>query len=239
MRCLLIEDGDRLILVDNGIGDKQDAKFFSHYHLHGDDSLERSLGRHGFSLSDVTDVILTHLHFDHCGGSIRRVGDRLEPAFPNARFWSNERHWEWAVHPNDREKASFLKENILPIQESGRLSMIPFAETATAPFTENVRVRFMHGHTEAMMLPQVSYKGRTLVFMADLLPAAAHLPLPYVMAYDMFPLTTLKEKKAFLEEAVEKDFILFFEHDPSIECCTLQRTEKGIRMKESFSLSDI
>ena len=240
MRCLLIEDGDRLILVDNGIGDKQDAKFFSHYHLHGEDSLERSLRRHGFTFFDVTDVILTHLHFDHCGGSIRRVGDRLEPAFPNARFWSNERHWEWAVHPNDREKASFLRENILPIQESGRLSMIPYSETeAITPFTENVSVRFMHGHTDAMMLPQVSYKGRTLVFMADLLPAAAHLPLAYVMAYDMFPLTTLREKKAFLDEAVEKDYILFFEHDPSIECCTLQRTEKGIRPRDSFKLSDI
>jgi glyoxylase-like metal-dependent hydrolase (beta-lactamase superfamily II) len=239
MRCLLIEDGGRLILVDNGIGDKQDARFFSHYHLHGEDSLERSLGRHGFSPTDITDVVLTHLHFDHCGGSIRKVGDRLEPAFPNARFWSNERHWEWAVQPNDREKASFLKENILPIRDSGRLSMVPVSESGASSLTENVSVRFMHGHTDAMMLPQVSYKGRTLVFMADLIPAAAHLPLPYVMAYDMFPLTTLREKKAFLEEAVENDFILFFEHDPSIECCTLQRTEKGIRLRESFRLSDI
>jgi glyoxylase-like metal-dependent hydrolase (beta-lactamase superfamily II) len=239
MRCLLIEEGDRLILVDNGIGDKQDAKFFGHYHLHGDDSLEGSLARHGFQPSDVTDVVLTHLHFDHCGGSVRRVGDRLEPAFPNARFWSNDRHWEWAVHPNDREKASFLRENILPIRESGRLSMLPVAETGLSELTGNVGVRFAYGHTDAMMLPQVSYKGRTLVFMADLLPAAAHLPLPYVMAYDMFPLTTLKEKKAFLEEAVENDYVLFFEHDPTIECCTLQRTEKGIRMRDSFRLAEL
>jgi glyoxylase-like metal-dependent hydrolase (beta-lactamase superfamily II) len=239
MRCLLIEDGDRLILVDDGIGDKQDAKFFSHYHLHGNDSLEGSLGSHGFGLSDVTDVVLTHLHFDHCGGSVKRVGDRLESAFPNAVFWSNERHWEWAVNPNDREKASFLKENILPIRESGRLSMLPVAESGLSTLTEKVGMRFVHGHTDAMMLPQVSYKERTLVFMADLLPAAAHLPLPYVMAYDMFPLTTLKEKKAFLEEAVENDYVLFFEHDPSIECCTLQRTEKGVRMRESFRLSEL
>jgi glyoxylase-like metal-dependent hydrolase (beta-lactamase superfamily II) len=239
MRCLLIEEGDRLILVDNGIGDKQEAKFFGHYHLHGDDSLERSLARHGFQPADVTDVVLTHLHFDHCGGSIKRVGDRLEPAFPNAIHWSNDRHWEWAVHPNEREKASFLKENILPIRESGRLSMLPVVETGLSELIGNVGVRFVFGHTDAMMLPQVSYKGRTLVFMADLLPAAAHLPLPYVMAYDMFPLTTLREKKAFLEEAVEKDYVLFFEHDPSIECCTLQRTEKGIRMKESFRLSEL
>lgn len=239
MRCLLVEDGDRLILVDNGIGDKQDAKFFGHYHLHGEDSLERSLARHGFQPADVTDVVLTHLHFDHCGGSIKRVGDRLEPVFPNARHWSNERHWEWAVQPNEREKASFLKENIMPIRESGRLSMLPVVESGLSELTANMGVRFAFGHTDAMMLPQVSYKGRTLVFMADLLPAAAHLPLPYVMAYDMFPLTTLREKKAFLEEAVENDYVLFFEHDPSIECCTLQRTEKGIRMKDSFRLSEM
>lgn len=240
MRCLLVEDGDRLILIDNGIGDKQDEKFLGHYRLHGDDTLLRSLNRHGFQPADVTDVILTHLHFDHCGGSIVRVGDRLEPAFPNATFWSNEKHWEWAVNPNDREKASFLRENILPIRESGRLSMVPLPEDGTLrAFSENVDIRFVHGHTHAMMLPQIRYKGRTLVFMADLIPAVAHLPLPYVMAYDMFPLTTLYEKKAFLEEAVEGGYVLFFEHDPVVECCTLQRTQKGIRAWESFRLSEM
>jgi glyoxylase-like metal-dependent hydrolase (beta-lactamase superfamily II) len=166
MRCLLIEDGDRLILVDNGIGDKQDARFFSHYHLHGPDTLEGSLRRHGFGHADVTDVILTHLHFDHCGGSVVRRGDRLLPAFPNARYWSNERHWHWAVHPNDREKASFLSDNILPIRESGQLSMLPVPTAGTAPFAPDIEVRYVFGHTDAMMLPQVRYKGRTVVFAA-------------------------------------------------------------------------
>lgn len=239
MRCLLVEDGDRLILVDNGVGDKQDAKFFSHYHLHGSDTLEGSLRKHGFHFDDITDVILTHLHFDHCGGSVKREGDRLVPAFRNARYWSNERHWQWAVSPNDREKASFLKENILPIRESGQLSFLPLANSGLSEFSSTIGMRSVHGHTDAMMLPQISYKGRTLVYMADLIPAAAHLPLPYVMAYDMFPLTTLQEKKAFLEEAVDNDYVLFFEHDPSIECITLHRTEKGIRMKEQFLLSEI
>lgn len=239
MRCLLIEDGDRLILVDNGIGNKQDAKFLGHYHLHGKDTLSGSLRKHGFHHDDITDVILTHLHFDHCGGSVKREGDRLIPAFPNARYWSNERHWEWAVNPNDREKASFLKENILPISESGQLNMLPVGTSGLTEFSSNISIRFVHGHTDAMMLPQIRYKERTLVYMADLIPASAHLPLPYVMAYDMFPLTTLQEKKSFLEEAVENDHILFFEHDPSVECVTLQRTEKGIRMKEQFPLSAI
>jgi len=246
MRCLLIEDGDRLILVDNGIGNKQDEKFMGHYHLHGNDTLDRSLARHGFQRSDITDVFLTHLHFDHCGGSIVREGDRLVPAFPNAVYWSNEAHWNWAVHPNDREKASFLKENILPIQESGQLQWIATpADTAkdealqASPFAPGIDVLFTHGHTEAMMLPRIRYKDQTIVFLADLLPSAAHIPLPYVMAYDMFPLTTLKEKKAFLSEALAGDHILFFEHDPLIECCRLQQTEKGIRPGPSFPLSDL
>lgn len=246
MRCLLIEDGNRLILIDNGIGDKQDAKFMGHYHLHGDDSLDRSLAKYGFHRDDITDVILTHLHFDHCGGSIVRDGDKLVPAFKNALFWSNERHWHWATEPNEREKASFLKENILPIQQSGQLRFVNshtdlFDEQGkllSSSFSENISIRWVNGHTSAMMLPQISYKGKTIVYMADLLPAVAHLPLPYIMAYDMQPLVTLKEKKSFLQEALENDYILFFEHDPLIECCTLQLTEKGIRMKDHFMLSE-
>lgn len=236
LRCLLIEDGNKLILVDNGIGDKQDAKFFGHYYLHGDDTLDKSLAKHGFNKNDITDVFLTHLHFDHCGGSIVREGDKLAPAFKNAVYWSNERHWKWAVEPNAREKASFLKENILPIQESGQLQ---FIENASNEFPQQVTIRQAFGHTDAMMLPQVHYKGRTIVFMADLLPSAAHIPLPYVMAYDMFPLTTLNEKKTFLTEAQQKDFVLFFEHDPLMECCSLELTEKGIKMKDSFKLAEL
>jgi glyoxylase-like metal-dependent hydrolase (beta-lactamase superfamily II) len=234
MRCLLIKDGKRLILVDNGIGNKQDAKFFSYYYLHGDATLDSSLAAHGFHRDDITDVFLTHLHFDHCGGSITREGDRLVPAFRNAVYWSNEAHWKWATQPNEREKASFLKENILPIQESGQLQFIQ-----NAAFTENISIRFVNGHTDAMMLPQIRYKDRTLVFMADLLPSTGHLPVPYVMAYDMFPLTTLQEKKSFLQEALEQQYILFFEHDPKTECCTLQQTDRGIRAGELFTVKDI
>ena len=237
MRCLLIEDGKRLMLVDNGIGNKQDAKFLGHYYLHGDQSLDGSLQQLGFHRDDITDVILTHLHFDHCGGSIIREGDKLVPAFKNAVYWSNNRHWEWATKPNEREKASFLKENILPIEQSGQLKFIKPVDGAL--LTDDISMRLVNGHTESMMLPQISYKGRTVVFVADLLPSMGHLPLPYVMAYDMFPLTTLGEKKSFLQEALEKDYILFFEHDPVNECCTLQMTEKGIRHKELFKLSEV
>jgi len=236
LRCLLIEDGNQLILVDNGMGNKQDQKFFGHYYLHGEDTLDGSLSKHGFTKADITDVFLTHLHFDHCGGSIIRDGEKLLPAFPNANYWSNERHWKWATEPNDREKASFLKENILPIQESGRLK---FIESGGNNFPEHLSVRHVFGHTDAMMLPQINYKGKTIVFMADLLPSAAHIPLPYVMAYDTTPLQTLEEKKLFLTEAQQKDYTLFFEHDPETECCTLQLTDKGIRSKEMFSLSAI
>ena len=236
LRCLLIEDGNKLILVDNGIGNKQGEKFFSHYYLHGDDSLDKSLNKHGFSKDDITDVFLTHLHFDHCGGSIVRNGEKLETAFKNAVYWSNERHWKWATEPNDREKASFLKENILPIKESGQLK---FIEQHQNDFPDQLSVRQVFGHTDAMMLPQINYKGRTILYMADLLPSTGHIPVPYVMAYDMFPLTTLNEKKSFLGEAQQNDYVLFFEHDPNTECCTLQMTEKGIRMKESFKLSEL
>ena len=236
MRCLLIEDGNRLILIDNGIGDKQGDKFFSHYYLHGDDTLDSSLKKYGFHKDDITDVILTHLHFDHCGGSIKREDERYVPAFKNATFWSNERHWKWATEPNDREKASFLKENILPIKESGQLK---FIEESRSDFPANVMIRQVFGHTEAMMLPQVSYKGRTILYTADLLPSAAHIPLPYVMAYDMFPLTTLNEKKSFLTEAQQNNYILFFEHDPVIECCDLLLTDKGIRSDKTFRLQDV
>ncbi|MEO7445153.1 MAG: MBL fold metallo-hydrolase [Ferruginibacter sp.] len=236
MRCLLIEEGNRLMLVDNGIGDKQDEKFLRHYHLHGDNSLEKPLAALGFSKDDITDVFLTHLHFDHCGGSIVKKNDRMETAFKNATYWSNSRHWKWATEPNERERASFLKENILPIKESGQLK---FIDTHAADFPDHVQVRQVFGHTDAMMLPQVNYKGKTLLYMADLLPSVAHIPLPYVMAYDMFPLTTLQEKKSFLEESVENDTILFFEHDPHIECCTVQLTEKGVRRNETFNLSEI
>ena len=236
LRCLLIEDGNRLILVDNGMGDKQDAKFFGHYYLHGDDTLDKSLAVHGFNRNDITDVFLTHLHFDHCGGSIRKEGDKLVPAFNHATYWSNEKHWDWAIHTNAREKASFLKENILPIQESGRLK---FIEDDADSFPVGIDVRQAFGHTDAMMLPQMKYKGRTILYMADLLPSIGHIPLPYVMAYDMFPLTTLNEKRSFLTEAAENDYVLFFEHDPVNECCTVQMTEKGVRVKEIFKLNEL
>jgi len=244
LRCLLIEDEGRLILVDTGNGDKQDAKFFSHYYLYGDATLKSSLAKLGFTPEDITDVFLTHLHFDHCGGAIKRENDRLVPTFSNATYWSNERHWKWATEPNAREKASFLKENILPIQESGQLKFIPVGtEVSTIqPFDsgiiKNLSVINVSGHTDAMMLPVIQYNGKTIVYMADLLPSAGHIPIPYVMAYDMFPLTTMLEKKAFLDDAVKNNYTLFFEHDPKIECCSLQLTEKGIRQKDIFDLRD-
>jgi glyoxylase-like metal-dependent hydrolase (beta-lactamase superfamily II) len=237
MRCLLIEDEGRLILIDNGMGNKQDEKFFGYYFLNGDETLEKSLSQYGFTKDDITDVFLTHLHFDHCGGSIEKENDRLVPAFKNATYWSNEKHWQWATQPNDREKASFLKENILPIKESGKLKFIETKEGIQ--FTQNINIRFVNGHTESMMLPQIKYKDKTIIYMADLLPSVAHIPVPYIMAYDTRPLDTLKEKKSFLAEAQQKDFILFFEHDPEIECCNLQLTDRGIRSKETFKLADI
>jgi glyoxylase-like metal-dependent hydrolase (beta-lactamase superfamily II) len=248
LRCLLIEDDGRLILIDNGMGDKQDAKFFGHYYLHGTDTLDKSLAKHGFSKDDITDVFLTHLHFDHCGGSIVKEGDKLVPAFKNATYWSNENHWQWATEPNDREKASFLKDNILPIEQSGQLKFIDVSGKPAIPgmlthhpslITDHLSLLIANGHTDAMMLPVIQYKEKIIVYMADLLPAVAHIPLPYIMGYDMFPLTTLNEKKQFLTAALQNDFILFFEHDPVNECCTLQMTEKGIRQKDIFKLADI
>lgn len=237
MRCLLIEDGNRLILVDTGIGDKQDEKFFSHYYLHGDASMDSSLAARGFHRDDITDVFLTHLHFDHVGGAVIREGEKLLPAFKNAVYWSNQQHWDWAINPNEREKASFFKENILPIQESGQLKFIPVEDGVR--FTDNVHIRFVYGHTDAMMLPLIDYKDKQILYMADLLPSVGHIPMPYIMAYDMFPLKTLNEKKIILDEAVEKGYILFLEHDPVNECCTLQITEKGVRLKETFKLDNV
>lgn len=238
LRCLLIETGDRRILIDTGMGNKQDPKFFSHYYLHGNDSIETSLAKHSFTKDAITDVFHTHLHFDHCGGTIIKDDDQLVPAFKNATLWSNEQHWNWAINPNDREKASFLKENLLPMQQSGRLKFAEVKEGVSV-FDEAITLKFAYGHTNAMMLPVINYKGRKIVYMADLLPSAAHLPLPYVMSYDMFPIKTLDEKKIFLQEAVKNNYVLFFEHDATIECCTLHLTEKGIRIKETFRLNDL
>ncbi|WP_134089346.1 MBL fold metallo-hydrolase [Olivibacter sp. XZL3] len=235
-RLLLIETEGRLILVDTGLGDKQDAKFFSHYQPHGS-KLEDSLAKHGFNKQDITDVLLTHLHFDHVGGAVERRGNALVPAFENATYWTNNKHWHWATHPNDREKASFLKENILPLQDAGKLNFID--EKDRAFFASDVQIRFVYGHTEAMMLPQISYNGKTVLYMADLLPSVGHIPLPYVASYDVFPLQTLNEKKALLQEALDNDYVLFLEHDPLHECCTLKQTEKGIRLDRTFKLQDL
>ena len=237
MRCLLIEDGGRRILIDCGIGDKQNEKFFSNYYLNGDDSLGKSLSAAGFTPDDITDVVLTHLHFDHAGGAIRRDhgGNDYEPAFRNAIYWTSRQQWEWAVDPNHREKASFLEENILPIREKGKLSLIE-KDTEIYP---GIMLRLFFGHTDGQIIPLIKYGDKTIVFMADLLPSAAHIPLPYVMSYDTRPLITLKEKEAFMKEAYNKGYILFLEHDLFAECCTLQETGKGIRMKETFPLAAV
>ena len=239
MRSLLIEDGNRLILIDCGMGDKQSEKFYGYYYLHGDDSLDKGLKAHGFNRNDITDVFLTHLHFDHCGGAIKLEGERFIPAFKNARFWSNNLHWKWATEPNRREKASFLSDNILPIKESGQLEMI--AKTgrfSKSPF-EGIDIFFADGHTEAQMLPLISYKGKKIAFMADLLPSTGHIPLPYVMGYDTRPLLTLDEKELFLSKAADEEIILFLEHDSMNECCTVKHTEKGVRLDQTFKLSEI
>ncbi len=237
LRCLLIEEGNRLILVDNGMGNKQDAKFLSYYSLHGNDTLEKSLNKYGFTSSDITDMVLTHLHFDHCGGSIQYNSDRskLEPAFKNATYYCNKKHWEWATHPNPREKASFLKENILPIEESGHLQFID----STSKLIDGLSFIEVNGHTEGMMLPVINYKEKTLAFMADLIPSVAHIPVAYVMGYDTRPLETLKEKESILNTALENNWTLFLEHDPNIECVNLEKTERGIRKKNNFLLSEM
>jgi glyoxylase-like metal-dependent hydrolase (beta-lactamase superfamily II) len=240
MRCLLIEDGGRLVLIDNGIGEKQDEKFRGHFYLHGDNSLEKSLQKLGFTSADITDVFLTHLHFDHCGGSVvRRPDGMLQTAFANATYWSNEAHWDWAVHPNAREKASFLRENILPIQESGQLKFIDPTRGVPDALPEFSDILFADGHTEKMMVPVLQYKGRTLAYMADLLPSVAHIPLPYVMSYDVRPLITLGEKEAVLRRAAEENWILLLEHDPLNEACTVQLTDKGVRLGETLRISEL
>lgn len=240
MRSLLIEDGNRLILIDTGIGDKQSEKFFSHYYMFGNESLDSSLKKYGFQRDDITDVFLTHLHFDHCGGAIQWNKDRtgFEPVFKNAIYWSTENHWKWATEPNPREKASFLSENILPIQESGQLKFVNREGNFTKNVFNNFDVLFVDGHTESMMIPHIQYQGKTIVFMADLLPSIGHIPLPYVMGYDTRPLITIQEKDYFLKEASQNEFVLFLEHDSVNQCCTLQETEKGVRLKDTFLFSD-
>ena len=240
MRCLLIEEGDKLMLIDNGIGDKMDDKLRGHLYLHGDDSLEGSLRRLGYTSADVTDVVLTHLHFDHCGGSVlRRAGGQLETAFANATYWSNQAHWDWATHPNAREKASFLRENILPIQESGQLQFIDPTLGVPAELRVLSDIIFTDGHTEKMMVPVLQHKGRTLAYMADLLPSIGHIPLPYVMSYDMRPLVTLAEKETVLQRAAQENWVLLLEHDPLHEACTVELTEKGVRLKETVRLGEL
>jgi glyoxylase-like metal-dependent hydrolase (beta-lactamase superfamily II) len=238
MRCLLIEDSNRLILIDNGMGNKQDEKFRGHFYPHGDDTLENSLRQRGFTSADITDVFLTHLHFDHCGGSVVRTpGGNLEVAFSNATYWSNEAHWQWAVTPNAREKASFLKENIVPIQGSGHLQFL--TPGSSSPLPQFREIIFVDGHTEKMMVPVIEYKGHTLAFMADLLPSAGHIPLPYVMGYDMRPLVTLAEKEAVLNRAAAENWVLLLEHDPTAAACTVQMTDRGVRLGETLRVEDL
>jgi len=241
-RCLLIEDGNRLILIDTGMGDKQSEKFFGYYFLWGDDTIDKSLKKYGFHRDDITDVFMTHLHFDHCGGSIQWNKDRTgyEPAFKNAHFWSNQDHWQWATKPNKREKASFLKENILPMEESGQLK---FTSLPKLDLLQNSKlgfdIFFANGHTDKQMVPMIKYQGKTICFMADLLPTAGHLPIPFVMGYDTRPLLTLDEKEKFLKMAADNNYYLFLEHDAHNEIITVKNTEKGVRLNEVFSCNDI
>ena len=241
-RCLLIERGDRLTLIDTGMGNKQSDKFFGYYYKWGDHSLDKSLNKYGFHRDDITDVFLTHLHFDHCGGSIQWNKDKTgyEPAFKNAFFWTNEDHWKWATEPNQREKASFLKENLLPMQESGQLRFVSRDNKAYKEESEmDFGILFVDGHTEKQMIPHIQYKDKTLVFTADLLPTAGHIPLPYIMGYDTRPLLTLTEKAVFMEKAVNNNYFLFLEHDAHNQICTLQTTEKGVRLKEIHTFAQL
>lgn len=241
-RCLLIEDGNRLILIDTGMGDKQSEKFFGYYYLWGDDTIDKSLKKYGFHRDDITDVFMTHLHFDHCGGSIQWNKDRTgyEPAFKNARFWTNEDHWQWAIHPNKRERASFLKENLLPMEESGRLNFVAVPDGDTLIKSElGFDIFFANGHTDKQMIPLIHYKDKTIAFMADLVPTLGHLPVPFVMGYDTRPLLTLSEKEIFLKTAADKNYFLFMEHDTHNEIITVQPTEKGVRLKEVYKCSDL
>jgi len=249
-RCLLIENGKRLTLIDTGMGDKQSDKFFGYYYRWGDHNLDTSLKKHGFHRDDITDVFMTHLHFDHCGGSVQWNKNKTgyEPAFKNAKFWSNERHWNWAREPNRREKASFLKENILPMQESGQLQFVGDAQRSISSegkidFTEvkelDFNVFFADGHTEKQMIPQITFKGKTIAFMADLLPTAGHLPLPFVMGYDTRPLLTMPEKEKFLTVAADNNYYLFLEHDAHNQIITVKHTEKGVRLNECFTFDEL
>lgn len=237
MRCLLIVDGDRKILIDNGIGYKQDQKWLKHYYLNGDDTLEASLAKVGEAPENITDVILTHMHFDHCGGSIKWNEDKTgyELAFPNATYWTSKKQYDWATNPNRREKASFLKENIAPIEESGKLNLID----EEGEFIPNITFKMYNGHTDGQVIPHINVDGRTVVFMADLLPATVHIPMPWIIAYDTRPLLTLKDKERFFKDALENNYILFFEHDLYNEACTLQDTPKGVRVKDSGKLSEL
>ena len=241
-RCLLIEEGNRLILIDTGMGDKQSEKFFGYYSLWGNHSIDKSLAKYGFNRDDITDVFMTHLHFDHCGGSVQWNKDKTgyEVAFKNAKFWTNDNHWDWATKPNPREKASFLTENIIPMQESGQLEFIKRPEGDLLKNSElGFDIFFADGHTEKMMIPKIQHKDKTICFMADLLPTAGHLPLPYVMGYDTRPLLTLPEKAKFLMEAAENNYYLFLEHDAHNQIITVENTEKGVRLKEVFSCEEI
>ncbi|MAW64904.1 MAG: MBL fold metallo-hydrolase [Flavobacteriales bacterium] len=235
MRSMLIEDGNRLILVDTGIGDKQDEKFFSHFNLNGDATLEKSLDSLGFHCKDITDVLLTHLHFDHVGGAVKREGEKFALNFPNAQYWSNQKHWDWALKPNAREKASFLSENMRPIEDLGHLNFIKNGNE----LGENIELLLVDGHTEQQMVPIVNYKGKKVAFCADLIPSVGHLKLPYIPSYDIRPLVTMREKSIFLEKAVKDNYVLFFEHDAYNECCTLKFGEKGIRVDSKFKLNEL
>ncbi len=241
-RCLLIQDVNRLILIDTGMGNKQSDKFFGYYSLWGTHSMDKSLAKYGFHRDDITDVFLTHLHFDHCGGCVQwnKSKTGYELAFKNAKYWTNESHWQWATVPNAREKASFLSENILPIQESGQLCFIKNPETDYTQKSElGFGIFFVDGHTEKMMIPHIQYQDKTICFMADLIPTVGHLPLPYVMGYDTRPLLTMPEKSKFLNAAAENNYYLFMEHDAHNEIITVEKTEKGVRLKEVFSFEDI